>query len=70
MVKKTYSIYKIKTDITKEILPYTLRTQNELTYFLRREGKTISNSEYNSVNKISNISEQFYNNIFLIRSYF
>ena len=63
-LRKTYSIYKIKTDITKEILPYTLRTQNELTYFLRRDGKTISNSENNSVIKISKIPDQLYNNIF------
>ena len=63
-LRKTYSIFKINTNINKEILPYNKRTHSELKYFLKRDKLKLTDREIQSVKKILPISDNNYNKIF------
>jgi hypothetical protein len=63
-LRKTYSIFKINTNINKEILPWSQRTQNEMQYFLNKDNMTLTELEKGSVLKTSHICDNDYNKIF------
>ena len=63
-LRKTYSIFKINTNINKEILPWNKRTQKELNYFLKKETTRLTKLEEASVIKCSHICDNGYNKIF------
>jgi len=63
-LRKTYSIFKINTNINKEILPWTKRTQDEMQYFLNKDNMTLTELEKGSVLKTSHICDNDYNKIF------
>lgn len=63
-LRRTYSIFKVKTKINKEILPYNDRTKNELNYFLKKDKILLNLEEKNSVTKISPLSDNEYNKLF------
>ena len=63
-LRKTYAIFKINTNITKQILPWSERTQKEINYFLKKDNITLTKSEKDSVIKYSHISDNDYNKIF------
>ena len=63
-LRKTYSIFKINTNINKEILPWGQRTQNEMQYFLNNDNMILTELEKGSVVKTSHICDNDYNKIF------
>ena len=63
-LRKTYSIFKINTNINKEILPWTNRTQKEMQYFLNKDNMILTELEKGSVIKISHICDNDYNKVF------
>lgn len=63
-LRKTYSIFKIDTNINKEILPWSQRTHNEIKYFLNKDNIILTELEKDSVLKTSYISDNDYNKIF------
>lgn len=63
-LRKTYSIYKVNTDVTKEILPYNNRTIRELNYFLKKDDVSLNSREQKSVTRKPHISDDEYNRLF------
>lgn len=63
-LRKTYAIFKINTNIRKEIIPWNDRTMSELEYFLKRDNISLTEKEENSVIKILPVSDEYYNKIF------
>tara|TARA_B110001469_G_C9608913_1_gene302846 strand:+ start:386 stop:1285 length:900 start_codon:yes stop_codon:yes gene_type:complete len=63
-LRKTYSICKLNTNVNKEILPWTKRTQKEMQYFLNKDNVILTELEQNSVLKTPRISDSDYNKIF------
>ena len=61
---KTYSIFKINTNINKEILPFNERTKTQLEYFLKRDNISLTEKENSSVIKKIRVSNENYNNFF------
>lgn len=63
-LRKTYSIFKINTNINKEILPWSQRTQKEMRYFLNKDNMILTELEKGSVLKTSHVCDNDYNKIF------
>ena len=61
---KTYSIFKINTNINKEILPFNERTKTQLEYFLKRDNISLTEKENSSVIKKIPVSDENYNKFF------
>jgi hypothetical protein len=63
-LRRTYSIYKLNTDVKKEVLPSNLRTKKELKYFLRKDKVLLSVEEIKNVIHTPRMSDDDYNKLF------
>ena len=63
-LRRTYAIFKIKTDVKKLILPFNQRTLDELVYFIKKDNIEISKTEIDSVYKVVPISDDEYDGLF------
>lgn len=65
-LRKQYSIFKLKCDtkFSKAILPFTKRTQDELTFYTNMDNVIISEEEVNSVVKLEKLDDFNYHKIF------
>lgn len=63
-LRKTYSIYKLNTNLKKEILPYNNRIIKELKYFLKKDNVTLNSKELTTVIETPHISDDDYNKLF------
>lgn len=65
-LRKQYSIFKLQCDskFSKAILPFTKRTQDELSFYTNRDHIMITEEEFNSVRKFEKLDDFNYHKIF------
>lgn len=65
-LRKQYSIFKLQCDakFNKAILPFTKRTQDELSFYINRDHIVITDEEFKSVLKIEKLDDFNYHKIF------